>query len=101
MSQLTGQRLDAILTLLELLLPFGQDAYLGLREVAGRKGQPTVPGPAHYIEQWIDGILREVMADGRDGLTVPILEQAWRDIKRAKVVNFLDYLRAKQGTIYE
>lgn len=112
LSQLTGQRLDAFLTLLELLLPFGQDAYLGLREVAGRKGQPAVPGPAHYIEQWTDGILREVMvlitdacykalAAGRDGLTVPILEQAWRDIKRAKVVNFLDYLRAKQGVIYE
>ena len=26
-----------------------------------------------------------------------ILNQAWRDIKRAKVVNFLDHLRAQNG----
>jgi len=30
-------------------------------------------------------------------LSMALLEQAWRDIKRAKVVNFLDYLRAQTG----
>ena len=30
-------------------------------------------------------------------LTVDLLHQAWRDIKRAKVVNFLDHLRAQEG----
>jgi hypothetical protein len=34
------------------------------------------------------------------GLTISLLEKAWRDIKRNKVVNFLDYLRAKQGVGY-
>ncbi|MCC6606226.1 MAG: AAA family ATPase [Anaerolineae bacterium] len=111
LGQLTDRRLDAFLTLLEFLLPFDQDSYLGLREVKGADGQATVPGPAHYIEQWTDGVLREVMVlitdacykaleSGQLSLTMAILEQAWRDIKRAKVVNFLDYLRAKQGVVH-
>lgn len=111
LTQLTGQRLDAFLTLLEMLLPFDQDACLGLREIRESKEQTPVLGPAHYIEQWTDGILREVMVlvtdasckaieQGQSGLTMNTLEQAWRDIKRAKVVNFLDHLRAKQGANY-
>jgi hypothetical protein len=107
LTQLTGARLDAFLTLLEMLLPFTQDAYLGLREMRDEKGTWLAPGPAHFIEQWTDGILREVMIlvtdacckaieSGQPGLTMATLEQAWRDIKRAKVVNFLDHLRAKQ-----
>ena len=65
-------------------------------------------GPAHYIEQWTDGILREIMvllmdaslkaiSTGQPRLTLDVLNQAWRDIKRAKVVNFLDVLRARNG----
>ncbi|MCP4409915.1 MAG: hypothetical protein GY807_19655 [Gammaproteobacteria bacterium] len=42
----------------------------------------------------------KAIESGQLGLTMPILEQAWRDIKRAKAVNFLDYLRAKQGVNY-
>jgi hypothetical protein len=106
LTQFTGLRLDAFLTLLELLLPFTQDGQLGCREM--QDGQGMVAGPAHYIEQWTDGIVREVMAlvmDACDkaltsqapGLTLAILEQAWRDVKRAKVVNFLDLWRARQG----
>lgn len=108
LTQLTGPRLDALLTLLELLLPFEKDAQLGLRQLLDRQGQAVAMGPAHYIEQWTDGIMREVMVlvtdacckaleSGQPGLTLALLEQAWRDIKRDKVVNFLDYLRAKQG----
>ena len=108
LTQLTGSRLDAFLTLLELLLPFTQDTQLGLREIRDKQGQPAAMGPAHYIEQWTDGIMREVMAlvtdacfkaleSGQTGVTISLLEQAWKDIKRHKVVNFLDYLRAKQG----
>ena len=98
----TGARLDAFLSLLDLLLPFEQDSGLGLRHVAGQ------PGPAHFIEQWTDGILREIMVLVLDAclkalaarqpcLSVALLEAAWGDIKRAKVVNFLDYLRAQTG----
>lgn len=104
--QFTGARLDAFLTLVELMLPFSQDARLGCREIPGEQGMMT--GPAAYIEQWTDGILREVMVLIIDAchkalvaqspcLTVEILHQAWQDIKRAKVVNFLDYWRSRQG----
>jgi len=107
LTQFTGPRLDAFLTLLDLLLPFGQDSRLGLREIADEQGR-MVAGPAHYIEQWTDGILREIMVLVMDAslkaistqqpcLTVDVLHQAWRDIKRAKVVNFLDHLRAQAG----
>ncbi|MCI0356433.1 MAG: TniB family NTP-binding protein, partial [Acidobacteria bacterium] len=103
LTPFTGSRLEAFLSLLDLLLPFEQDSGLGLRETSG--GQP---GPAHFIEQWTDGILREIMvlvldaclkalANRQPCLSVALLEQAWHDIKRAKVVNFLDYLRAQTG----
>ena len=109
LTQFTGSRLDAFLTMLDLLLPFPQDSRLGLREIKhGESSSTTVAGPAHYIEQWTDGILREIMVlvmdaslkvinSGQSCLTVELLSQAWRDIKRAKVVNFLDHLRAQSG----
>ena len=108
LTQFTGARLDAFLTMLDLLLPFEQDGHLGLREIPDGAGKKTVDGPAHYIEQWTDGILREIMvllmdaslkaiSTGQPRLTLEILNQAWHDIKRAKVVNFLDVLRARNG----
>lgn len=108
LTQFIGPRLDAFLTLLELLLPFDRDSRLGLREIPDDQNQTVVAGPAHYIEQWTDGILREVMVLVLDAchkalaaqqpcLTVEILNQAWRDVKRAKVVNFLTYLQTTQG----
>jgi hypothetical protein len=111
LTQFTGPRLDAFLTLLDLLLPFDQDSRLGLREIADEQGRIVAAGPAHYIEQWTDGILREIMvlvmnaclkatATQQPCLTVDILSQAWRDIKRAKVVNFLDHLRAQNGGLH-
>lgn len=108
LAQFTGPRLDAFLALLDLLLPFPEDSCLGVREVKGDKGQAVAAGPAQYIEQWTDGILREIMVLILDAchkaltaqqprLSVDILSQAWRDVKRAKVVNFLDHLRAQNG----
>jgi hypothetical protein len=108
LTPFTGARLDAFLTLLDLLLPFEEDSGLGLREIRDpQTGQPMA-GPAHYIEQWTDGILRELMVllmdacfkaleGGHPRLTLDVLNQAWRDIKRAKVVSYLDYLRAQSG----
>lgn len=109
LTQFTGTRLDAFLSLLDLLLPFEEDSRLGLREILDAQGHPTAAGPAHYVEQWTDGILREIMVLVMDAcfkaletqqpcLTVDLLNQAWRDIKRAKVVNFLDHLRAQIST---
>jgi hypothetical protein len=108
LTQFTGARLDAFLTMLDLLLPFEQDGHLGLREISDETGKKMVDGPAHYIEQWTDGILREIMvllmdacfkaiSTSQPRLTLETLHQAWRDIKRAKVVNFLDLLRARNG----
>ncbi len=108
LTQFTGPRLDAFLTLLDLLLPFEHEAHLGVREIPDETGQGRVAGPAHYIEQWTDGILRELMilvldacckalAAGHDRLTLDTLRHAWQDIKRAKVVNFLEHLRAQEG----
>jgi hypothetical protein len=108
LTQFTGSRLDVFLSMLDLLLPFERDSCLGLREVASGPQQATAAGPAHYIEQWTDGILREMMVLVMDAclkaiatqqpcLTMDILNQAWRDVKRAKVVNFLDHLRAQTG----
>jgi hypothetical protein len=109
LTQFTGPRLDAFLTLLDLLLPFDQDSRLGLRVITDAQGQIGAAGPAHYIEQWTDGILREIMVLVIDAalkaldtqqpcLTVDILNRAWHDIKRAKVVNFLDHWRAQTCT---
>jgi len=108
LTQFTGSRLDAFLSLLDLLLPFEQDAHLGMRKITDAQGQSVADGPAHYIEQWTDGILREIMVLVMDaslkalcskqpGLTMDILNRAWRDIKRTKVVNFLDHLRSRSG----
>jgi hypothetical protein len=108
LTQFAGPRLEAFLTLLDLLLPFDQDSRLGLRTITDTQGQTIAAGPAQYIEQWTDGILREIMilvtdaclkaiASQQPCLTVEVLHQAWCDIKRAKVVNFLDPLRAQNG----
>ena len=108
LTQFTGPRLDAFLTLLDLLLPFEEDSRLGMRTLPDAQGEVVAAGPAHYVEQWTDGILREIMvlvmdasfkalANGQPCLTVDILNQAWRDIKRAKVVSFMDHLRARHG----
>jgi hypothetical protein len=102
LTPFTGPRLEAFLSLIDLLLPFEQDSGLGLRQSAGKAG------PAELIEQWTDGIVREIMvlvldaclkalATGQPCLSANLLAQAWHDIKRAKVVNFLDYLRAQTG----
>ncbi len=108
LTQFTGPRLDAFLSLLELLLPFEEDSRLGVRDLTDGKGHSVAAGPAHYIEEWTDGILREIMVLITDAclkaiatrapcLSMDLLNQAWRDIKRVKVVNFLDHLRAQKG----
>lgn len=116
LTQLTGPRLDAFLALLELLLPFEQDSRLGVRAIPDAQGhrqgsgtpQTAMAGPAHYIEGWTDGILREIMVLVMDAsfkaldaglpcLTVEVLDRAWRDVKRAKVVSFMDRVRAERG----
>jgi hypothetical protein len=108
----SGARLDAFLSLLDLLLPFEQDSQLGLREIADARERRRAAGPAQYIEEWTDGIFREIMVLVMDAalravetqqpcLSLDLLKQAWRDVKRAKVVNFLDHVRAQKGMRYD
>lgn len=105
LTPLIGSRLDAFLSLLECLLPFTQDSQLGLRQIR-QLDKTLIAGPAHYIEQWTDGILREIMVlitdacvkaihAGAPCLTVDILQRAWRDIKRSKVTHFLNLIQSQ------
>jgi hypothetical protein len=51
LTQLTGPRLDAFLSLLDLLLPFDADSHLGVRHLPGGPGQGAAPGPAQFVEE--------------------------------------------------
>ena len=101
LKQYTGARLDALLTTIELFLPFSQDSHLAERSIEGK------PGPAALIEQWTGGILRDIMILIRDAcrraieesrpcLEQPILEAAWKDIQTKQVTNFLDLIRQRE-----
>ena len=101
LKQYTGKRLDALLSTVELFLPFSQDSHLSMRESEGRTG------PAELIEQWTGGILRDIMILVRDGsrraieencpcLERPILEAAWKDIQTQQVTDFLELIRRRE-----
>ena len=101
LQQYTGARLDALLTTVELLLPFSQDSYLALRRVDGE------PGVADLIEQWTGGILRDIMILIRDAcrraieqssqsIDRPLLEVTWKAIQTKQVTNFLDLIRTRR-----
>jgi hypothetical protein len=100
LQQYTGARLDALLTTVELLLPFSQDSHLALRRVDGELGI------ADLIEQWTGGILRDIMILIRDAcrraieqsspcLDRPLLEATWKAIQTKQVTNFLDLIRTR------
>jgi len=101
LKQYTGARLDALLTTIELFLPFSQDSLLSKREIEGK------PGPAALIEQWTGGILRDIMILIRDAcrraiegnhtlLQQEILEATWKDIQTKQVIDFLDLIRQRE-----
>jgi len=39
----------------------------------------------------------KALDSGLPCLTVEVLDRAWRDVKRAKVVSFMDRVRAEKG----
>jgi hypothetical protein len=101
LKQYTGARLDALLTTIELFLPFSQDSHLSSRSVNGS------PGPAVLIEQWTGGILRDIMILVRDAcrraiegnhasLQQELLERTWKDIQTKQVTDFLDLIRQRE-----
>jgi hypothetical protein len=101
LKQYTRARLDALLTTIELFLPFSQDSHLSSRSVEGK------PGPAALIEQWTGGILRDIMILIRDAcrraiegnhpsLQQELLESTWKDIQTKQVTDFLDLIRQRE-----
>jgi hypothetical protein len=101
LTQYTGERLDGLLSTIELFLPFSQDSHLSERQIEGR------PGVASLIEQWTGGILRDIMILIRDAcyraieqsrpcLEQPILEAVWKDIQTKQVTDFLDLIRQRE-----
>jgi hypothetical protein len=101
LKQYTGERLDELLSTIELFLPFSQDSYLTRREIEGR------PGPATRIEQWTGGILRDIMILIRDAcrraierndssLQEDTLAATWKDIQTKQVTDFLSLIRQRE-----
>lgn len=101
LTQYIGERLDGLLAIIELFLPFSQDSFLSNREIEGS------PGPAALIEQWTGGILRDIMILIRDAcrraieqnrpcLERPMLEAAWKNIQTKHVTDFLDLIRQQE-----
>ena len=57
-----GERLDHLLEFIDLLLPFEADSYLRLRtSPTNAKSGEKRWGPANWIEEWTQGILRDIM----------------------------------------
>ncbi|HYU76605.1 MAG TPA: TniB family NTP-binding protein [Ktedonobacteraceae bacterium] len=101
LKQYTGERLDALLSTIELFLPFSQDSHLSRRETDG------VPGPATLIEQWTGGILRDIMILVRDAcrraierndssLQEEVLQATWKAIQTKQVTDFLSLIRQRE-----
>jgi len=106
LAPLRGNRLDGLLTFLELLLPFSQPSWLARRtlEVDGE----TVEGPAALIERLTGGILRDIMilladASGRairrdaPALSVALLAETWAAIQTEESVKLHEVVRGHRG----
>ncbi len=91
LEQYGAAELGALLTYLEVLLPFSQPSRLDEFSVVSVQGE-NEPGPASFILQVTKGILRDVMILVRDAceyaithdlanLDIPILKKAWENIQ--------------------
>lgn len=97
LPQYFGARLGELLTFIEILLPFSEDSFLTFREV--KLGTNIMDGPAKLIQQWTDGILRDIMILIRDAsrqaiednlpcLSTQLLEHTWKEIQEKRVTDF-------------
>jgi hypothetical protein len=103
LKQYTGERLSALLSFVELLLPFTSPSFLSVREIVAESEQV---GPAKLIEENTGGVLRDVMILLADAskraieenlpcLTPSLLEATWQDIQTNQVTDFLEVLRVR------
>jgi hypothetical protein len=101
LKQYTGRRLDQLLAFIELLLPFTQPSYLAFRKFENGKA-----GPAMVIEEYTQGVLRDIMIlivdasmraidRGESHLTMDLLFETWQDLQHQKVTDFLQALKLK------
>lgn len=93
LKRYTGNRLAALLTMIELFLPFSQSSHLNKFEIrTGTKKLDAIAGPAKIIEECTGGILRDIMIlimdssikaiDQKEPCISPtILENSWKNIQ--------------------
>jgi hypothetical protein len=105
LKQYTGDQLSQLLAFVELLLPFPAPSGLAFFEIKAEKGERLV-GPAHLIEKWTGGILRDIMLllldasrqaikQGLPNLSSDLLAATWSGIQSRQVT---DFLRLSQRT---
>ncbi len=104
LERYTGDRLCALLTFIELLLPFTQDSHLYKYKIkTGSKKRNVTDGPARLIEQWTGGILRDIMIlivdassraiqKGKSRLSPSLLEETWNSIQTCPITDPLQTL---------
>lgn len=105
----TGERLQQLLAFMELFLPFSAPSHLAQAAVSTDTGK-TLTGPAHWIEQWTGGVLRDVMVlvvdastraieRGETYVSLETLTAAWQDIQTQPTADFLDVLKRSQRRV--
>jgi len=109
LSQYTGERLSALLSFIELLLPLTEPSYLYLSALKkGASPEGGTAGPARLIEKLTGGILRDIMIlltdasrraieQNQPRLSPALLEDTWRDIQTRQVTDFLKILPVKES----
>ncbi len=107
LEPLRRDRLDGLLTFLELLLPFSQSSALAMRTIT--VDGETKEGPAALIERLTGGILRDIMilladASGRairqeePALSVKLLAETWASIQTKGSVKLIEVLQGHRGS---
>jgi hypothetical protein len=102
LRQYTGERLRQLLAYLELLLPFPEPSALAVYTLGDHAG------PAHFIERWTGGVLRDVMMLILDAsaraieqrlpcLSLSLLETTWQAIQTHQVTDFLAMLQKRKA----
>jgi len=98
LHQVTGPRLAALLSYLELLLPFSGNSHLP--EFKLNTKSDSMDGPAALIQQWTGGILRDIMIllteasikaikANANSLSPELLKLTWDELQTKRVIDFL------------
>lgn len=105
----TGERLQQLLSFIEIFLPFSMPSHLSQFAMTTEAGN-MIEGSAHWIEQWTGGVLRDVMMlvvdastraieRGEGSVSLEILKTAWQEIQTQPTVDFLDVLKRSQRRV--